>query len=493
LTPPFQSPDEGAHYSRAYELTDFQFSKMGKTIPTSIYTLDSTLLRLHFNPEEKTSKEEILRLTKIKLTPENRRPSSGQDYIVPYLPQFIGFTIGRLFKANPLYLLYFGRILNLFLAIGLVFYAIKIAPFLKWIFFLLALMPKTVSLMASLSYDAFVISCSFLAISMFLYYAFKAEKLSWKDIGFLFFLTLLLALCKPPYFLIGFLFLIIPVRKIGSLPKYLMILSVLVVSMLLAQGMWSLVGGLIKSANQIKSEQISTLQKPSNEGKTGKTNVSANNVKDTASAAAQNVPKRPEINPSRQFNQIRNNPMEFVSLLFKTNVFHMRENMMTNFVSAMGWLDTFLPDILVDLYLILIMIAALCIAEERIRIDWRRKTFFLILFLSSVLAIETAMYVYSSYVGQERLYGVQGRYFIPIAPLLLLIFYNNFISEKLNYAFSSKRRSYLKAKLKLKPTILFEIQHELIFTKYLQILIIAFTVLTLMRGIGSVLLRYYEW
>ena len=152
-----------------------------------------------------------------------------------------------------------------------------------------------------------------------------------------------------------------------------------------------------------------------------------------------------------------------------------------------------MPDTLISLYLILLLIAAMCIAEKAVHVDWRRKTFFFILFISCVAAIETAMYVYSSFVGQERLFGIQGRYFIPLAPLFLLIFYNNFIAEKLNYIFSSKRNAYIKAKPNQKPKILLEMQGEQLFTKYMQMFIIVFTVVTLIRGIAAILLRYYEW
>jgi uncharacterized membrane protein len=103
------------------------------------------------------------------------------------------------------------------------------------------------------------------------------------------------------------------------------------------------------------------------------------------------------------------------------------------------------------------------------------------------------MYIFSSYVAQDKLYGIQGRYFIPLAPLFLLIFYNNAIAEKLNYIFSPKRTTYLKAKPKLKPDILLTIRREQIFTKFLQLFIVVFTVVTLARGLAAIMLRYYQW
>ena len=142
-------------------------------------------------------------MTKVKLEPTLRRTSSGPDLIVPYLPQVFGLLLGKLFSSSPVILMYFGRLMNLILSLLIIFLAIRITPIGKWTFFLLALMPKTLYMMASLSYDALVISTSFLLIALFLYYAFKATEIRWKYIALLFFLILLLGLSKPPYFLIG--------------------------------------------------------------------------------------------------------------------------------------------------------------------------------------------------------------------------------------------------------------------------------------------------
>jgi uncharacterized membrane protein len=506
LTPPGQVPDGGSHMARAVELSEYQFSGNKRSIPSSFFTLDSAFIRMHFSPDEKTTIDDIRSMAKVKLNPEKRHPSSGPNYIVPYLPQLIGLWVGKLFSSTPLILLYFGRFFNLLVAILLIFFAIRITPVAKWTLLLLALMPKTLFIMASMSYDAFVIGCSFLLIAMFLYYAFKYGKtLGWKDIGLLFFLSMLLAFCKPPYFILGLLFLIIPVTKIGSWLKYLLVFSVFVVSMLLAQGMWSLVTGLMKSANAVKTGQVVS-EKPKIMAPATQVLVSekaaapkpapaiSDSIKKNSPPKPQEQKKAgPEINSGKQLNYIKANFTRFLGLLVATNFVQMRSDMLNNFVGTMGWLDTFLPDQLVNLYLLLLLIAALCIAEENITIGWRRKLFFFFLLVTGIVAIETAMYLYSTVVANPKLFGIQGRYFIPLAPLFLLIFYNNFIPGKLNYFFSTRRKTYLKAKSILKPKIMVEILQEQMFTKYLQVFIIGFAVVTLIRGIAAVLLRYYQW
>jgi len=469
INPPLQVPDEGSHLVRVAELSSGQFRANGKTIPHSIIYLDSTLLYLHFNPDGKISKDQILALAKVKLNPSVRSESVGVDFTIPYLPQLFGYVIGQLFSSSPLMLMYFGRFFNLLITIVLIFMAIRIAPIGKWIIFAVALMPKALYMMASLSYDAVTIGISFLMIALFLYYTFQAEKIHLKDIALLLGLWLILGLCKPPYFLIGFLFLMIPVQKVKHLSKYMLIVPGALIALAVVFGIWKVAGEIIKSDKSPQTEQVNVSPEPGT------------------------PPAHQEINPAKQIQHIKTHLPAFIKLLFATTFDHMRAQMLNNFTGTMGWLDTFLPDPLVNFYLIVLIITALLIAEENIRIDFKRKTLFLVLVVICVVAIETAMYIYSSYVAQERLFGVQGRYFIPIAPLFLLLFYNNVICQKLNFQLNLKRKSYLTAKVNLKPKILQEIDSEQIFMKYIQLFVIVVVVLTLVRAVIAIVTRYYQW
>ena len=478
VTPPGQAPDEGGHMARIAELSEFQFKADHKTVPAAFVELDSTFARLKANPDERTSKAEILSSKALKTDPAKRAPSNGPDYIIPYLPQLLGLFTAKIFSSSPLVIGYFGRIFNLLCSILLIYLAIRITPIGKWILLLLALMPKTLFLMASLSYDSFVISLSFLTIATFLHYAFKYDRaLRLKDYGLLLFLCILLVFCKPPYFLLGALFFFIPFLKTRPWSKYLLLSVAVVASILLIYGIWSLTKGSGHPSGPQKTEQVAMQ------------NQSGISVTDSISQA----PVKPEINPQKQLGFMRSHPATYINLLYATNFADMRADILNNFVGTMGWLDTFLPDNLINLYLILLIVAALCIAEVAVPFDWRRKLFLFLLFIAGVLAIETAMYVYASFVAQEKLFGIQGRYFIPLAPLFLLIFYNNTISRKLNYLFSARRNAYAKAKPGQKPKILIEIDQEQIFSKFLQVLITGFTFVALARGVAAVLLRYYQW
>ena len=77
---------------------------------------------------------------------------------VGYLPQAAGIGLGRLVGAPPLTCFYLARLANLLAAIALLFFAIRLAPFGKQLFVLLALLPMTMFELASVSCDALTIS-----------------------------------------------------------------------------------------------------------------------------------------------------------------------------------------------------------------------------------------------------------------------------------------------------------------------------------------------
>ena len=62
----------------------------------------------------------------------------------------------------------------------------------------------------------------------------------------------------------------------------------------------------------------------------------------------------------------------------------------------------------------------------------KQKLWMLFLGISTILIIELAMYISWSSVGSTRLEGIQGRYFIPVAILILLpmCMKNNYVKFK---------------------------------------------------------------
>ena len=81
--------------------------------------------------------------------------------ILNYLPQVIGFTLGRLLNLSAFVSMYLARLFILALYICTFYRNIKKIPCGKWIMATCALLPMTLMMSSSVSYDAMVIISSF--------------------------------------------------------------------------------------------------------------------------------------------------------------------------------------------------------------------------------------------------------------------------------------------------------------------------------------------
>jgi hypothetical protein len=254
VTPPLQVPDGAAHFVRANGIAELDIFKFSHTIPASFTKFFLPYDRLRTNIREKIQPEDILAGNNIPLNPSIRSVEDiaqlCPDYVIPYIPQSISIAIAKMFFRSPLALFYLARLGNLLTLLLLIYFAIKITPVGNWVFFLLGLMPMTLFQAASSSYDGLLIALSMLLIALFLRYALDDEKnLGTRDLLLLFGISILLALCKPPYYLLIVCFLFIPVRKIGSRVKYYAIFLALICSVVIATQSWSVSRSVFATAD----------------------------------------------------------------------------------------------------------------------------------------------------------------------------------------------------------------------------------------------------
>jgi uncharacterized membrane protein len=476
ITPPFSVPDEGTHFKLSYNISEFGMFDKNRTYPASIAKLDTSFQYLQFYAGNKITKDEILQKFTIKTNPQERYPVIATDYTLPYLPQAIGIFTGKLFSSGLFLPFYLGRFFNLILCSLLLFFALKIIPDpFKLVMLLLALMPKTVFLFGSLSYDSLTISLSFFAIAVFLYYACTCERLlNWKDLVLMGFLALLLLLIKPPYFLIAALFFVIPPNKFGKLYKFIMIgLGVVILAA-------SVLVIIPKANNYLKSIESVQPTDPS------EFTASGQPVMDSAKL------NRPLFRPDEQVKNILKDVPAYFDLIYKSGFDYYREYLLKSFVGVLGYIDVELPDFVTYSYLILLLLTALMISRKNVRVNIPSKLLYAVLLVLAFVVIETAMYIYATRPGRDRVFGVQGRYFIPMAPLLFMILYNRWIGPFLNMVFSIRRKEYLSAKPKIKSSIYDEIQQdELIFEKLFSIALLIYCLFTLIYAVHYTDMRYY--
>jgi uncharacterized membrane protein len=487
ITPPLQVPDEHDHLNRAYQLAEFNIFQFDSTVPASLIKLFDTFERLNFNPLEKTNINEILSQREVELDPQARSAIFARPFIFPYFPQALGMFIGKMFNCSPVMLLYMGRIFNLLFSIGLIYLAIRTAPFFKWIFFLLGIMPMTLYLCASLSKDAMIISLSFLLIALFLRFAFdQQKKISRKDLVILFAVSFLVAATRSIYAILIGMFFLIPVYRLGSLKKYIIIFISLIIAVFLATQIEALKPLFQPKATASIQPTMNLPLSPDALSTPAPTPIEKFQRSDRN--------KIPEgINFMEQKSFILNNPIQYLGIVFNTIFISERAFQLDSFVGKLGWLNKPLPEWHINLYLWILIITAFLLSNNDIKIGLTNKLIILAMFTAGVIYIETGLYLTWNPVGQNYIHDVQGRYFIPCAPLFLLLLYNTSLEKYLKIIFAQRKRKQVKIKRKLfkKPDSVAQNNRQITLYNSYYLLIVCFSVISLLSTVYVVLTGYY--
>ena len=399
ITPPFQTPDEPAHFYRAFQISEFkimpqkQENKVGGELPVSLKnTVEKSMGSVTFYPERKVSIPEILLALNIQLNSHKREflefSNTARYSPVAYIPQTLGIILGKLFNSSPVFLMYLGRLFNMVFWVFFVYFAIKLTPVSKWLFFLLALTPMSMFISASLSADVLTNGTAFLLISLILKYSLDDNAgLDKSNLLSIFLLSVVLSLTKQIYFLIPFMFLIIPVKKIGSKTKYFAIFFSLIFVSLFAVSIWFLA------------------------------------IKDII------VPLKSDISTIQQATYVFNNPMKFLEISIKTLS---SKKFISHFIGQLGWLDTEMSWFFLLPYFFMLIFTALTDNTGDKILTSKHKMIMAAALFASIILICLSQYLTWTPVGRTRIQGIQGRYFIPLSPMIFLLLYNKKIEFNFN-------------------------------------------------------------
>lgn len=147
-------------------------------------------------------------------------PASTNTPFYSYLFSALGILIAKCLDLSVIWTLWLGRLANLLLYGGFVYFAIKKAPVYKMPLLFMACLPIAVSQASSFSYDAFIFGC---AIVMFAYFVYMYKnKFETKDLAIFFIACLLMSLIKPPYVFLALSIFAVPKENFPSakLQKY---------------------------------------------------------------------------------------------------------------------------------------------------------------------------------------------------------------------------------------------------------------------------------
>ncbi|MDO4939097.1 MAG: DUF2142 domain-containing protein [Lachnospiraceae bacterium] len=306
-----------------------------------------------------------------------------------YLPQATGITIGRLFNTSALTMLNLGKIFNLLVFCILVYFAVRIMPFGKSIMMASVLLPMTVNLAASMSYDAMLIGCAYVFIAEILYLAYGADRAEWKDIVILAIILAVMSPCKIVYSLIVFLFLIVPREKFKSTGMYAAAWAILIVAAIGASAV-----------------------------------VNAGVISYYASSSTGNVPWAGE--PGFTVSYVLHHPLESARVIYDTLMYQGDYYHQTMIGAYLGNVNEALD---VPYFVIMILTAGLVMlplsaSEQDRQLKGRDKLIILIVGLVISGLLLGSMMIAWTPLTSPVILGVQGRYFLPLLPAALLLLRN---------------------------------------------------------------------
>ena len=380
------TPDELAHFYRAYEVSSFHVTSEykdsygGRELPASLIKIfeDQDIFNIKYKDE--------LGALRIKLNKNEKTfiefSSSALYSPICYLPQSIGIGIGRILNLPPTIIFYLGRITNFICFIIMMYFAIKYIPIRKTTTLVLATLPIVFQAAISLSPDALTIATAFSLVSFTLYMKYEKKKLlDQKDYVIMILLSILMSMLKIVYIPICFVLLLIPKEKFKSTKDKYMKLTLLFIFIIILN-----LGWLAYSSRFL-------------------------------------IETNPGVNSKEQIQFILTSPIAYCKVLFNTisNYYHLY--LITGLGGSLGWLRIVLNEFYVFLYFMMIVFMTITEQSSK-KLKQIEKCWIGILIIGVILLIFTSLYVQWNPVMQEMILGVQGRYFIPIALLAVLLVEN---------------------------------------------------------------------
>lgn len=386
--PSWKNPDEQVHWYRIYDITQGHFITE-KVNGIAAGNLPKEILEYHNYQTEldiKYSSFSELYENKISENGETvyRELSTTAVYHpIQYMPQVIGTFIADIFTDRPFIMMYAARLANMVFSIIVLYVAIKIIPYGKKILLLLTCLPVAAAGFASMSPDAMTISISYLFISYILKLLHeKDKKINLKNKILLIIMSVVVALCKIVYLPLAGLILLLPKEKYNS-RKEQVITCILVMGIAIVANLaW-----LGFSSTYLVEYKAGT--------------------------------------PVSQLENLLTSPFEFIQKFLFTVNMCAREYIDGLFGYGVGAdlhiiLYTLLPVILFITFLFL------TITDQKLKNAFTtyQKVIISLVTLAIIGLIFTSIYIQWTPLNCDIIYGVQGRYFLPILPLVSILISN---------------------------------------------------------------------
>ncbi len=391
--PPFTVPDEFTHYKAAYHISnvlmldfkdqqgalhmradDFEYCENGSnSLYNQDYIIDKGFDRLACN--------------------DNNIIKTHYEYMtnkaIVYLLPSTGISIARILGVGPYWTFQIGRLFNILQCIMMVYFAIKIIPFGKTGLAVISLLPINLHIMSSMSYDAFTYGGMIFIFAYIIKLIYDKEAIGWKQLLLLTLMIVLVVPQKVVYIGVAALLLIIPKDRFAK-PKWHFVFKCTI--------------GLIAVAS-ILILQIQSVSK-----------LTSGTV--TFSEAE-----------GYSISYILVHISEIIKMLFNTIV-DLGDFYVKSMISYFGFFEIQTPWFMAVPFVVLVVLSFMRSEDEPPPFRFVERIYSTVLFIIVFLLVEMLLLIDWTPMGSTQILGVQGRYFIPALPLLIVAARNNTIVTK---------------------------------------------------------------
>lgn len=386
---PLSAPDEQVHYRSSYILSNYILFKDNK----------NTAQKEHFDfkyfESHKNVSESYHRFSDSFFIDEPNKKviiadNESLGYPLERLPQTLGLSLGRILGLNYLGIFYLGRFFNLFFYVLIMTLAIRKIPFFKTMIFIVGVLPMSIQQAASFSTDSFINSMAIFLIANFVFSITERKNImSKREMLTILIVSALLAPAKVIYIFIVFMAFLIPKERFRQKRNHF----AFIIALFIISGVFIL---FVKGIALI--------------------NIAGNPGSDTWSGERFYC-----------INDIILDPIGIFKIYVDTISLKWEYFIGTAIGELLSGLTLHLSKFIIYCFALLLMISALREKYDNYVFTINKRFVLLIISIIIIILILTAMLLGWTPYSSNIILGVQGRYFIPIIPLIMMALRNDLI------------------------------------------------------------------
>ncbi len=402
VVPPFNIPDEGSHFTKAYDhlfylendhtvIRDYPFSLLPDNVNKFYIRSGNNVLTYKFKLDSKMYFQEYInRINPNDVSNGYSKYSTYYASKFAYIPANIVISICKFFNTSVLFMFMCGRFINMLCYVMLCYLAIKISPKYKYALILAMTLPIAIHQGIGINQDSLNNGFFFLLLAFIINKIYSEKELNKKDIFILIILSLCLIECKLIYIPVILLVIFIGNKKIKKpiFTKILLILFAIVCSSIAYIGFNDIISFFAGQSNSVTGTNSNIYS----------------------------------------FSLIFEDPIKLFKIYLNTfnqrGVLDLYNGLYNGFGWSKIWMNNWLFNFIdSSLYLILILTLPYENKEKKYL-----KIGFIILAIILYLLVDTSLLFSWTENTSNYIWGLQPRYFIPVVAALYLFLNNNIFS-----------------------------------------------------------------